>query len=73
MSADHPVIANPVVRMKDVCAELGMHRRTFERLCARGGGPKVIHLSKRFVGVRRQELERWLAECESEHVPSPQV
>ena len=66
-----PQPPNRVIRFKDVCEEVGVNRRTFERMLARGEGPKVLRMSPRCVGVRRSDLEAWLAERED--MRGPQV
>ena len=58
----HPATLNPVVRLNDVCRELGIGRQTFYDWQKRGKVPLVTRMSPGAVGVRRQELERWLAE-----------
>ncbi|WP_164034439.1 helix-turn-helix transcriptional regulator, partial [Serratia marcescens] len=60
----HPAIANPVIRLKDAAAAAGICTRTLRRLVARGEGPKVLKLSTQCRGIRRNDLEAWLAERE---------
>jgi predicted DNA-binding transcriptional regulator AlpA len=50
-----------VHNLNETAAIIGVTRRTFDRLRARGEGPKVIQLSPRRVGVADAELRAWLA------------
>jgi len=44
----------------DVCADLGISRRTFYEWRAKGTGPRCIPLPNGELRVRRSEYERWL-------------
>ncbi|MEQ1484530.1 helix-turn-helix domain-containing protein [Methyloglobulus sp.] len=48
-----------ILRPKAVCAELGISNTTFWRL-AKSGKLKVINISPRLTGVRREDLKAYL-------------
>lgn len=48
-----------ILRPKAVCAELGISGTTFWRL-AKSGKLKVIKISDRLTGVRREDLKAYL-------------
>ena len=50
-----------VLRMAEACAEARMSMRTMRRLREAGRGPRVTRLSDRLIGVRRADLDAWLA------------
>jgi excisionase family DNA binding protein len=45
----------------EVCADLGVSRRTFYEWRATGKAPKCITLPNRSLRIRRSEYQRWLA------------
>jgi excisionase family DNA binding protein len=45
----------------EVCADLGISRRTFYEWRAKGRAPKCITLPNGSLRVRRSEYQRWLA------------
>jgi len=45
----------------EVCADLGVSRRTFYEWRAKGKGPKCIRLPNGSLRIRRSEYQRWLA------------
>ena len=45
----------------DVCADLGISRRTFYEWRAKGRAPKCIRLPNGDLRIRRSEYQRWLA------------
>lgn len=61
--------ARRVVRLTDVCRELGLSPATFRRLCRNGEGPPVLQLSERRYGVRRGDLEAWIESRKIERPP----
>ncbi len=44
----------------DVCADLGISRRTFYEWRAKGTAPRCIPLPNGELRIRRSEYERWL-------------
>jgi excisionase family DNA binding protein len=48
----------------EVCADLGISRRTFYEWRAKGRAPRCITLPNGSLRVRRSEYQRWLASCE---------
>jgi predicted DNA-binding transcriptional regulator AlpA len=48
----------------DVCADLGISRRTFYEWRAKGRAPKCIRLPNGDLRIRRTEYQRWLASRE---------
>ena len=49
----------------DVCADLGISRRTFYEWRAKGIAPRCIPLPNGELRIRRSEYERWLAAREA--------
>ena len=45
----------------DVCADLGVSRRTFYEWRAKGRAPRCITLPNGSLRIRRSEYQRWLA------------
>jgi excisionase family DNA binding protein len=45
----------------EVCADLGISRRTFYEWRAKGRAPKCITLPNGSLRIRRSEYQRWLA------------
>ena len=52
--------ARRVVRLSDVCREIGLSSSTFRRMCREGRGPQLLQLSERRLGVRRGDLDAWI-------------
>lgn len=50
--------------LSQVCADLGISRRTFYEWRAKGKAPRCITLPNGSLRVRRAEYERWLEERE---------
>jgi len=48
----------------DVCADLGVSRRTFYEWRAKGRAPRCIALPNGSLRIRRAEYQRWLASRE---------
>lgn len=48
----------------EVCADLGISRRTFYEWRAKNRAPRCITLPNGSLRVRRSEYQRWLASCE---------
>ncbi|SEP22453.1 transcriptional regulator, AlpA family [Methylobacterium sp. UNC300MFChir4.1] len=53
----HPV----VLSFRSACETANLSVSTMRRLIATGRGPRVIKLSDRRIGMRRADLEAWLA------------
>lgn len=49
----------------DVCADLGISRRTFYEWRAKNKAPKCITLPNGSLRIRRSEYQRWLAAREA--------
>jgi predicted DNA-binding transcriptional regulator AlpA len=49
----------------DVCADLGISRRTFYEWRAKGTAPRCIPLPNGELRIRRSEYERWLTAREA--------
>lgn len=52
----------------DICAELGISRRTFHEWKAKGRAPRCLKLPNGDIRVRRDEYDAWLNNCEEEAV-----
>jgi predicted DNA-binding transcriptional regulator AlpA len=50
-----------VLRFKTACVEAGLSVSTMRRLIKSGRGPRVLRLSERALGIRRSDLDQWLA------------
>jgi excisionase family DNA binding protein len=50
-----------MLTIAEVCADLGVSRRTFYEWRAKGKAPKCITLPNRCLRIRRSEYQRWLA------------
>jgi excisionase family DNA binding protein len=50
--------------LAQICADLGISRRTFYEWRAKGKAPRCITLPNGSLRVRRAELDRWLASRE---------
>ena len=48
----------------EVCADLGISRRTFYEWRPKGKAPRCITLPNRSLRIRRSEYQRWLASRE---------
>lgn len=55
---------NRVVRFRKACEIAGISPQTMRKLVKEKKGPRVLRLSERCLGVRRNDLEAWLAERE---------
>lgn len=53
-------IPRVVVRLSDVCREVGQSSSTFRRLCRESRGPQLLQLSERWLSVRRVDLDAWI-------------
>jgi predicted DNA-binding transcriptional regulator AlpA len=58
------VLAMNLLKVSDVCAELGISRSTWEKWRARRIGPAAIRLPNGELRIRRAELESWLLSCQ---------
>ena len=54
-----------ILRMKDVCSELGVSRASVYRLLQSGGFPKPLKLGKRAIGWERYHIQQWLESLRS--------
>lgn len=50
-----------VIRFQAACQEAGLSVSTMRRLVRAGRGPRLLQLSDRCIGVRRADLDAWLA------------
>jgi excisionase family DNA binding protein len=50
--------------ISEVCADLGISRRTFYEWRAKGRAPRCITLPNGSLRIRRSEYQRWLASRE---------
>lgn len=57
-----------VLSLDQAADQVGVTRRTLERVFANGTGPARVQLSKRRVGILESDLEAWLA---SRRTPAP--
>lgn len=48
----------------DICADLGISRRTFHEWRAKGRAPRCLKLPNGDIRIRRDEYEAWLTNCE---------
>ncbi|UIY40823.1 helix-turn-helix transcriptional regulator [Methylobacterium radiotolerans] len=51
-----------VLNFRAACEAASLSVSTMRRLIAAGRGPQVIKLSDRRIGIRRSDLEAWLAD-----------
>ena len=49
-----------IIRMTDVCSELGISHSSIYRLLASGSFPKPLKLSKRAIGWERDHIQEWV-------------
>lgn len=56
--------ARSVVPFQAAARELGLHPATLRRMCAKGDGPRLLRLSERRLGIRRRDLDAWVASRE---------
>jgi prophage regulatory protein len=52
--------AKMIMRMTDVCSELGVSRASVYRLLESGGFPKPLKLGKRAIGWERDHIQQWV-------------
>ena len=52
--------AKMILRMKDVCSELGVSRASVYRLLQSGSFPKPLKLGKRAIGWERDHIQQWV-------------
>lgn len=57
-------MADRLLSVDEVCAELNIARSTWNDWRAKRKAPKCVTLPNRSLRVRRSELDRWLSECE---------
>lgn len=57
-------MADRLLAVDEVCAELNIARSTWNDWRAKGKAPKCVRLPNGSLRVRRSELDRWLGECE---------
>ncbi|MFC6026886.1 helix-turn-helix transcriptional regulator [Methylobacterium mesophilicum] len=69
IGSDPTAPANRVIPFAEVCKEVGLSRTTLREMIARGRGPRTLRLSERRLGIRRHDLEKWLAELEDVRGP----
>ncbi|MGL5040136.1 MAG: helix-turn-helix transcriptional regulator [Aeromonas sp.] len=50
------------IRMKEVCAKVGLAKSTLWELVARGQFPQKVHLGERTVAFIESEVDAWMAE-----------
>lgn len=53
-----------VVPFQVAARELGLSAATLRRLCSKGDGPRLLRLSMRRLGIRRCDLDAWVASRE---------
>ena len=54
-----------ILRMKDVCSELGVSRASVYRLLQSEGFPKPLKLGKRAIGWERDQIQQWVKSLSS--------
>ena len=52
--------AKLILRIKDVCSELGVSRASIYRLLESGSFPKPLKLGKRAIGWERDHIQQWV-------------
>jgi len=57
--------AKMILRMKDVCSELGVSRASIYRLLQSGSFPKPLKLGKRAIGWERDHIQQWVKSLRS--------
>ena len=57
--------AKMILRMKDVCSELGVSRASIYRLLESGSFPKPLKLGKRAIGWERDNIQQWVKSLRS--------
>ena len=57
--------AKMIMRMTDVCSELGVSRASVYRLLESGGFPKPLKLGKRAIGWERDHIQQWVKSLRS--------
>jgi predicted DNA-binding transcriptional regulator AlpA len=58
------VISAAVLKKHEAAKVAGISTSTLERLIAAGNGPRVLRMSPRRVGIRKVDLDAWLASRE---------
>lgn len=51
---------SPLLPRKAASAYCGLSEATMQRLHTEGGGPQAVHISKRRVLYRREDLDAWI-------------
>ncbi|MEE7450198.1 hypothetical protein MRF4_21640 [Methylobacterium radiotolerans] len=51
---------NCVIRFRDACAHVGVSISTMRRYISAGRGPRLVRLSERIHGFRRDDLNAWI-------------
>ena len=54
-----------ILRMKDVCCELGVSRASVYRLLQSEGFPKPLKRGKRTIGWERDHIQQWVKSLSS--------
>lgn len=54
-------ISHHVVPFQAAARELGLSAATLRRMCKDGRGPTLLRLSLRRLGIRRGDLDAWVA------------
>ena len=57
--------AKMILRMKDVCSELGVSRASIYRLLESGSFPKSLKLGKRAIGWEPDHIQQWVKSLRS--------
>jgi prophage regulatory protein len=57
--------AKMIMRMTDVCSELGVSRASVYRLLQSGSFPKPLKLGKRAIGWERDHIQQWIKSLRS--------
>ena len=54
-----------ILRIRDVCSELGVSRASVYRLLQSEGFPKPLKLGKRAIGWERDHIQQWVKSLRS--------
>lgn len=57
-------MADRLLAVDEICAELNIARSTWNDWRAKRKAPRCVRLPNGSLRVRRSELDRWLGECE---------